>query len=106
MYPLTTFQCYYFGQDVSVINDHKPLVSIFQKNVATLLARIQCTLLSLYGNNVQIMYIPDPGLHIVDCLSVQNCVENKYGDTSALKISIHVVRVVTDIYYMHVSRGH
>ena len=42
------FHHYCFAREVLVITDHKPLVAIFKKDVATLLQCIQCILLKIY----------------------------------------------------------
>ena len=45
LHGLAKFHHYCFGREVLVIMDHKPLVSIFKKDVATWSQRIQCMLL-------------------------------------------------------------
>ena len=45
LHSLEKFHHYYFGREVLVITDHKPLVAMFKKDVATLLQHIQCILL-------------------------------------------------------------
>ena len=46
LHGLEKFHHYCFGREVLIITGHKPLVSMFQKDVATLLQHIQCILLN------------------------------------------------------------
>ena len=64
LHGLAKFHHYWFGREVLVIADHKPLVSIFKKDVTTLSQRIQCILLKytsiglkLYTNLVLIFLL-------------------------------------------------
>ena len=54
------FHHYCFAREVSIIADHKPLVAIFKKDVATLSQKIQL-----------------PDLFIIDWLSRHNHTQNK-----------------------------
>ena len=57
---LEKFHHYCFSTEVLIITDHKLLVSIFKKDVATLLQCIQCILLKIHQYRVQIIYKPGP----------------------------------------------
>ena len=63
---------YCFAREVLVITDHKPLVAIFKKDMATLSQCIQCILLKIYQYRVQIIYKPVPKIFIADWLSWHN----------------------------------
>ena len=45
LHGLEKFHPYCFRREVLIITDHKPLVAMFKKDVATLLQHIQCILL-------------------------------------------------------------
>ena len=60
LHGLEKFHHYCFGREVLVITDHKPLVSIFKKDVATLSQQIQHVLLKIHQYRVQIIYKPVP----------------------------------------------
>ena len=49
--------------------DHKPLVVIFKKDVATLSQRLQCILLRIYQYRIKILFKPRPDLLTADWLS-------------------------------------
>ena len=60
LHGLEKFHHYCFSREVLVITDHKPLVSMFKKGVATLSQCIQCILLKIHQYRVQIIYKPGP----------------------------------------------
>ena len=71
------FHHYCFVREVHIITDHKPLVSIFKKDVAMLSQCIQCILLKTHQYRVQILYKPGPEIFIADWLSHHNHKEDK-----------------------------
>ena len=71
LHGLEKFHHYYFGREVLVITDYKPLVSIFKKHMAILLQCIQHILLKIHQYRVQIMYKPGPDLFVVEDMDVQ-----------------------------------
>ena len=66
LHGLEKFHHYCLGREVLFITDHKPLVSIFKKDVATLSQWIQHILLKIYQYRVQIIYKPGPDIFIAD----------------------------------------
>ena len=72
-------------REVSIITDHKPLVAIFKKDVATLSQRLQGILLKIHQYRVKIMYKSGPDLFTVDWISRQNHKENKDAEIHAGK---------------------
>ena len=77
LHSLETFHHYCFGGKVLIITNHKPLVSIFKKDVATLSQCIQHILLKIHQYRVQIIYKPGPKIFIADWLSRHNHMEGK-----------------------------
>ena len=63
LHAVKKFHHYCFAWDVSVITDHKPLVAIFKKDVATLSQR------RIHQYWVKILYKPGPKIFIADWLS-------------------------------------
>ena len=86
-----------FGREVLIITDHKALVSIFKKDVATLLQHIQCILLKIHQYRVQIIYKPGPKVFIADRLSQHNHMEGKDQPIKDMDIRIDTIQSVTDI---------
>ena len=55
-----------------MFTDHKPLIAIFKKDVASLSNRLQSILLMTKQHNVKMLYKPGPQLFIRDMLSNTN----------------------------------
>ena len=60
LHGLEKFHHYCFGREVLIITEHKLLVSMFKKDVATLSQHIQHILLKIHQYKVQIIYKPGP----------------------------------------------
>ena len=80
-----------------VITDHKPLVLMFKKDIATLLQHIQHILLKIHQYRVQIIYKPGPEIFIADLLSWHNHVEGKDKPIKDVGIRIDAIQSRTDI---------
>ena len=68
LHGLKKFHHYCFARVVLVITDHKPIVAMFEKDVAALSQCIQFILLKIHQYRVQIMYKPGPKIFIADWL--------------------------------------
>ena len=79
LHELEKFHHYCFAREILIITNHKPLVAIFKKDVATLSQHIQCILLKNHQYRVQIIYKPGPENFIADWLSQH---KHKEGRTS------------------------
>ena len=77
LHGLEKFHHYCFGREVLEITDHKPLISMFNKDIATVLQYIHCILLKIHQYRVQIIYKPGPEIFIVDWLSRHNHAKGK-----------------------------
>ena len=75
LYGLETFCHYCFTREVSIITDHRPLVAIFKKDIATLPQGLQQILLRIHQYRVKIIYKPGPDLFIMDWLSEKKTVK-------------------------------
>ena len=89
MHGLEKFHHYCFTREVSIITDHKLLVSIFKKDIATLLQRLQWILLRVHQYRVNIIYKPGPDLFITNCLSRQNHKEDKDEEIEGMQVKIN-----------------
>ena len=63
------FHTYLFGCRFKVLTDHKPLVSIWRKPLASAPPRLQRLLIKLQGYDFDIEYKPGPTMVIADALS-------------------------------------
>ena len=77
LHGLEKFHHYCFGQEVLIITDHKPLIAMFKKDMATLSQHIQHIMLKIHQYRVQILYKPGPEIFNADWLSCHNHVEGK-----------------------------
>ena len=91
------FHHYCFGRKVLIIMDHKPLVSMFKKDVATLLQHIQWILLNIHQYRVQIMYKPGPDIFIADWLSRHIHIEGKDKPIEDMDIQVDAIQDITDM---------
>lgn len=63
------FHQFIYGQKVTINTDHKPLVSIFKKDINKVSARLQRMLLKLLKYDLTVEYVPGKSLYIADTLS-------------------------------------
>ena len=63
------FQMYVYSRSFTMESDHKPLVSISQKNLADMPVHLQCMLLHLQGYDYTIHYHPSKEMALSDTLS-------------------------------------
>ena len=68
-YGLTKFHQYTYGKKVTVITDHKPLVSIVKKPIGKATQILQNLLLKTQIYNYEVIYKPGKELHCADALS-------------------------------------
>ena len=94
---LDKFHHYCFGREVLIITDHKPLVCMFKKDVATLSQCIRCILLKIHQYRVQIIYKPGPEIFIADWLLRHNHTEGKDKPIKGMDIQVGVIQTVTDM---------
>ena len=97
LHGLKKFHQYCFAREVYIITNCKPLVAIFKKDVATLLQCIQCILLKIHQNKVQILYKPGPKIFTADWLSWHNHEEGKDKPIRDMDIRIDAIQSMTDI---------
>ena len=86
LHGLEKFYHYCFGREVLVITDHKLLVSIFKKDVATLTQWIQCILLKIHQYRVQIIYKPGPDIFIADSSASESMWSKLYDQHTIIKV--------------------
>ena len=97
LHGLEKFHHYYFGREVLIITYHKPLVSMFRNDVATLSQHIQCILLKIHQYRVQIIYKPGPQIFVADWLLIHNHVEGKDKPIKDMDIWVDTIQSVTDM---------
>ena len=79
------------------ITKHKPLVTIFKKDVATLSQRIQCILLRIHQYQVRIIYKLGPVFLITDWLPRHNHTQNKDEEIHNMDIKVDAIQTTMNI---------
>ena len=97
LHGLEKFHHYCFDREVLVITGHKPLVSIFKKDVATLSQQIQHILLKIHQYRVQIVYKPGPDIFIADWLSRHNHAERMDQPIKSMEVWVDIIQTATDM---------
>ena len=88
---------YCFSREVLVITDHKPLVSMFKKDVATLSQCIQCILIQIHQYRVQIIYKPGSEIFIADWLLQHNHTEGKDKPIKGMGVQVGTIQTAMDM---------
>lgn len=69
LHALEKFHHFTYGRYTKVITDHRPLLAIHKKDVATASPRLQRILMRIHQYNVSLHYRPGKEMHLADCLS-------------------------------------
>ena len=69
-YACKKYHNYIYGQKVSVMTDHKPIISVFQKDIHKVAsAKLQRMRIRMLNYDVNVEYLPGKYMHIADYLS-------------------------------------
>ena len=94
LHGLEKFHHYCSAKEVYIITDHKPLVVMVSKDVATLPQQLQCIMLHIHPYSVCILYKPGPMLYSEDWLSQNNHAVNRDQEIRCMNINVHAISVV------------
>ena len=84
---LEKFHYYAYGRHVVIETDHKPLETIFKKNLASAPPRIARMMLRIQKYDIEIKYVPGKDIPLADALSRLSPCEA--GEITGLDISVH-----------------
>ena len=91
------FHYYIYSRKVTLLTDHKPLVSIMKKNIADIVSpRLQRIKLRLTKYELDVKYIPGKNLFVADLLS-RNFLKDNVQDDSAMLDVVHSITSVINI---------
>ncbi|XP_052123376.1 uncharacterized protein K02A2.6-like [Frankliniella occidentalis] len=91
------FHFWIYGREVTVHTDHKPLVTIFKKNVPEIgSTRLQSLRIKLLMYKLNVQYIPGSQMYIADLLSRDPLPEEK-SDEVLLNVVIHTMTNLSPI---------
>ena len=95
VFGLERFHYYAYGRKVIVETDHKPLESIFKKNINCAPPRIGRMVLRIQKYDVEIKYVPGRDIPLADALSrVNPCAGD---EIKGLDITIHEIHAMTNV---------
>ena len=91
------FHHHCIAKEVYIITDHKPLVAMVNKDVATLSQWLQCIMLCIHQYSVYILYRPGPELYIADWLSNKNHAENRDQKIMGMHVNMNALSTAAGI---------
>lgn len=90
LYAIEKFHYYTYGKLTCVNTDHKPLVSIFKKDINKVSSRLQRMLLRLMKYELKVSYVPGKELFVADALS-RAFLKDRVKDDPEIKFVIHSI---------------
>ena len=99
LFSVLHFKHFTFGCKVHIITDHKSLVSLFRKSLASASPRLSRILLHILDYQLNVMYQPGTKMHLSDALSrlTSHSDNSKAKSIPGLDITVHDVQVFTEI---------
>lgn len=91
VFAIQKFHFFIYGLDVKVNTDHKPLESIFKKDLAVISARLQRMRLRLLNYNLSVVYKPGKYLYIADTLSRAFLRQNGLKSDREFDFAVHCI---------------
>ena len=99
------FKHFTYGRPVTIISDHKPLVSLFKKSLANSSPRLSRMLLQILDYDLQIVYQEGSKMHLSDALSRLSSHKTEKGSTlPGMDITVHEVEASTNFSSVSLSR--
>ena len=94
------FKHFTYGQQVTVITDHKPLITLFKKNIAASSCRLSRMLIKKKDFQVDLQYQEGSKMHLLDAISRFNTHDSNDARNNAVpivdfNILIHEVEDIT-----------
>ena len=105
MFVTIHFKHFTYGRPVTIISDHKPLVSLFKKSLANSSPRLSRMLLQILDYDLQIVYQEGSKMHLSDALSRLSLHKTEKGSTlPGMDITVHEVEASTNFSSVSLSR--
>ena len=99
------FKHFTYGRPVTIISDHKPLVSLFKKSLANSSPRLSRMLLQILNYDLQIVYQEGSKMHLSDALPRLSSHKTERGSTlPGMDITVHEVEASTNFSSVSLSR--
>ena len=105
VFATTHFKHFTYDRPVTIILDHKPLVSLFKKSLANSSPRLSRMLLQILDYDLQIVYQEGSKMHLSDALSrLSSHKIEKDSTLPGMDITVHEIETTTDFSSLSLSR--
>ena len=89
-----------FGRKVHIITDHKPLITLFRKNLHATSPRLSCMLVQILDYNIEFHHQEGTKMHLSDALSRLNTHDSNAEKSRAkpvadFNVTMHDVEILT-----------
>ena len=94
------FKYYVYDNSVTVISDHKPLSTLFQKSFQSTAPRLTQMLLKISDYNINVVYQPANTMQLSDALSwlnSHNVVDGNKTEIRNLDVTIHDIEITDSV---------
>ncbi|GFR63970.1 retrovirus-related Pol polyprotein from transposon 297-like Protein [Elysia marginata] len=103
IYKLEKFDQYTYGQNVTIINDHKPLEQIIKKPLSQAPTRLQKLLMRAGRYDCEFRWIQGAHLCVADYLS-RGCPSVKVEDDAENEVDCHLIKNSTCLPDVHMDK--
>ena len=79
VFAVTHFKHFTYGRPVTIISDHKPLVSLFKKSLTSSSPHLSRMLLQILDYDLSIVYQEGSKMHLSDAISMTQCTQTRQG---------------------------
>ena len=95
VFACTKFYHYIYGKHTVVETDHKPLITIMQKPIHMIPARLQSMRMKLQKFNITLKYKKGVDLHIADTLSRAPCSQVDQSEAESDRFDVMVIKPIS-----------
>lgn len=89
-FSLNKFHHYVYGRKITIKSDHKPLVTICEKDISKVTTRLQRMKLKIMKYNFKVEYLPGKLMYIADLLS-RSFIKSKVDEDPEMKEIVHCI---------------
>ena len=105
VFAVTHFKHFMYGRPVTIISDHKPLVSLFKKSLTSSSPHLSRMLLQILDYDLNIVYQEGSKLHLSDALSRFSTHRPDKGLTlPGMDITVHEVETCTNFSSVYLGK--
>ena len=111
VFSILQFKHFTFGHKVHVVTEHKPLITLFRKNLHATLPRLSHMLVQILDYNIEFHHQEGTKMHLSDALSRLNTHDNAVEKSKAkpvadFNITIHDVEILTGFKSLSLDQVH